>query len=133
MRDRLRQRWTALQEGHDRGASVTIGVTIWLPLVLVVILVGIVGYASWSLGQEVAQGAAEIGAQQAALSPASADRGEQAARAYLAANGGRSGTVTVSIVGGVATVTVNAPAGGVLGGALPDVYGQAAAAVEPTP
>ena len=126
-------RWAALRRRSDRGASVTIGVAIWLPVVLVVILVGLVGYTSWALAQEVAQGAAEIGAQQAALSPASAERGEQAARAYLAAHGGSDGQVSVSIDGGVATVTVTAPAGGVLGGTLPDVYGQAAAAVEPTP
>ena len=126
-------RWAALRRRGDRGATVTIGTAIWLPFVLVIILVGLVGYVSWALAQELVQGAAEIGAQQASLSPASAERGEQAARAYLAAHGGGNGQVSVTIAGGVATVTVTAPAGGVLGGTLPDVYGQAAAAVEPTP
>lgn len=133
MRVRLQQRWAALRENRDRGASVTIGLTIWLPVVLVLILVGIVGYSSWALGQEIAQGAAEIGAQQAALSPASTERGEQAARAFMASNGGETAEVYVSIAGGIATVTVTAAPGGVLGGTLPDVYGQAAAAVEPAP
>lgn len=131
------RRWSALRAGGaQRGAVTTIGAAIWFPLIIVVVLVMAVGYNTWSYGHELVQGAAEIGAQQAGLSPASADRGRAAAQQFLAEHGSDSVTdvqVQVDIAGGVATVRVFGHAKGMMSGAVPAIAGQAAAAVEPAP
>lgn len=131
----LHDRWTALRRhGTQRGSTTTVATAILLPTIAVLALVGVLGYGTWSYGQELVQGAAEIGAQQAALTPASAPRGQMAAQTFLTRHGGAAVTdpqVTVQFGPDTVTVTVTADALGPMSGAVPPVTATVVAALEP--
>lgn len=115
----LSRRWAMLSSrGRQHGATTTLATVIWLPVLLGIVLVLGIGYGMWSYSRELVQGAAEIGAQQAALSPYSASRGEAAARDFLERTGSSVLTdvaVTVESSAGTVSVTVNGSALGPIG------------------
>lgn len=131
----ITRRWAALRsQGAQRGTTTTISLAIWLPFLVILVLVGGAGYNTWSYARELAEGAAQIGAQQAALSPTSTDRGQAAAEQFITVHGsGSLGDVQVqaTITGDTVTVVITGHAKGLLSDVVPAVSASSASVLEP--
>ena len=130
----MRRRWAALRaKGPQRGATVSLGMAIVLPVLLLATF-GAITFAQWSHARNLAQGAAQRGVEQGRLSPASADRGAAEARRFLTdhgAGGIHDVQITATLVDGVVQVRVTGTSSEAIPGLAPGVSASAAGPAEP--
>ena len=111
-------------KGSQRGATVSLGLAIVLPVLLL---------ATFG-ARNLAQGAAQRGVEQGRLSPASADRGAAEAGRFLTdhgAGGIHDVQITATLVDGVVQVLVTGTSSEAIPGLTPGVSASAAGPAEP--
>jgi Tfp pilus assembly protein PilV len=130
----MHRRWAALRaKGSQRGATVSLGMVIVLPVLLLATF-GAITFAQWSHARNLAQGAAQRGVEQGRLSPASADRGAAEAGRFLTdhgAGGIHDVQITATLVDGVVQVRVTGTSSEAIPGLAPGVTASAAGPAEP--